>query len=190
MEIRPATTADLDGLYRLAQSFDALGTQPTAPRAAYEDRMCDLLSDANHLVLLAVEDAAEAGYALAQDYGANPRRQFTVGRLHDLFVVPERRRHGIARLLMAGVTEWCRRRSLPMILDWQARLEAVPFYESLGFVADHIGDQREFPGFCLDLRDGSAGRDVRATRDAPATRDARATRDIHGRTRDVPATPE
>ncbi|NUR71551.1 MAG: GNAT family N-acetyltransferase [Hamadaea sp.] len=157
MEIRPATTADLDRLYRLALEFDTLGTATTAPRTAYDARMGEILDDERHLVLLAIDGSAEAGYALAQDYGANPRREFTVGRLHDLFVLPGMRRQGIARQLMAEVTEWCRNRPLPMILDWQSRLDAVPFYESLGYAPDYGGDQAEFPGFCLDLRPKSDG---------------------------------
>ena len=157
MDIRLATTADLDGLYRLALEFDTLGTATTAPRTAYDARMGDILDDESYLVLIAMEGAAEAGYAMAQDYGGNPRREYTVGRLHDLFVLPGMRRRGIAGQLMAGVAEWCRNRPQPMILDWQSRLDAVPFYESLGYAPDYLGDQADFPGFCLDLRTTAVG---------------------------------
>ena len=56
-------------------------------------------------------------------------------------------------MLMGSVTAWCLRRPAPMILDWQARAEAVPFYEALGFVADRVGDNAEYPAFSLDLRE-------------------------------------
>ena len=148
MLIRPASSADVPDLYELALIFDAPGL--TAPFPAYRERMAEIVGDSRMLVLVCAGSGGLAAYALAQDYGRNPRRQFTTGRLHDLFVRPEVRRQGIGRRLMAAVTSWAQDRG--MILDWQSRWDAVPFYESLGLAKDTVGDQADFPGFCYDFR--------------------------------------
>lgn len=150
--IRSAGTADVPALYDLALAYDALGTSATAPWDSYQQRAEEILADPRMLLLVASSGTDLIGYALAQDYGRNPRREFTAGRLHDLFVLASHRRRGIARQLMDGVGAWARDRR--MILDWQARWDAVPFYESLGLTADTVGDQGRFPGFCLDFRQG------------------------------------
>ena len=147
MLIRPATLADVPDLYQLALLYDPPGA--TAPFASFHERIEEILAD-SRMLLICAEDHDLLGYALAQDYGRNPRRQFTFGRLHDLFVHPGARRRGIGRRLMDAVAAWARDRE--MILDWQARWEAVPFYESLGLTKDTVGDQARFPGFCYDFR--------------------------------------
>lgn len=40
-----------------------------------------------------------------------------------------------------------------MILHWQSSRDAVAFYESLGLIADRVGDYPDYPGFSLDLRE-------------------------------------
>ncbi|MDQ2848782.1 MAG: GNAT family N-acetyltransferase [Actinomycetota bacterium] len=124
---------------------------PTDP-SRFVARFARILAHQDFVVLVA-DDAGELfGYALVQDFGPGLRRDFSVGRMHDLYVEPVHRRRGIGRLIMAAVEAWCRDRPAPMILDWQARLEAVPFYEAIGFQADYLGDTAEFPHFCLDFR--------------------------------------
>lgn len=152
MLIRPATVADIPGLYQLALAYDSLGTSTTAPADVYAARVAEILQDPKNLMLVAAEPSGHlVGYAYAQDYGSNPRREFTAGRLNDLFVLPDHRRKGIARQLMAEVVAWARPRR--MILDWQSRRDAVPFYESLGLTMDTVGDLAEFPAFGIDLRE-------------------------------------
>lgn len=148
--IRSAVTSDVPGLYDLALAYDAVGTAATAPWDSYRERVEEILADRRMLLLVAASGSNLIGYALAQDYARNPRREFTTGRLHDLFVLASHRRRGVARQLMDGVSAWARYRR--MILDWQSRPDAVPFYESLGLTADTVGDQGRFPGFCLDFR--------------------------------------
>lgn len=148
--IRPATPADITGLHQLALAYDSLGSHATAPWDSYRTRVEEIIADPRMLLLVAASGSEIIAYALAQDYGRNPRREFTAGRLHDLFVLEPHRRQGIARQLMDAVAAWARDRR--MILDWQSREAAVPFYESLGLTADRVGDQGEFPGFCLDYR--------------------------------------
>jgi GNAT superfamily N-acetyltransferase len=157
MLVRPAVYADHDLLYRLAQEFDGLGAVATSPRAAFVARLAEILGRDDWLVLIADDaTAGPVGFALAQDYGSVPQRAFATGRPHDLFVTTTFRRRGVARDLMDGVVAWCRQRPLPLILDWQSRADAVPFYESLGLVKDTVGDFADYPGFCLDFRSGPA----------------------------------
>ncbi|WP_236647617.1 GNAT family N-acetyltransferase [Micromonospora sicca] len=92
------------------------------------------------------------GYAAAQDQGPHLRSgdAHRVARLHDRYVRPDRRRHGVGRALLAAVSDraagWVR------YLEWQAHRErAAPFYERLG----HRGEpcpQPEYPTFILDFR--------------------------------------
>lgn len=72
--------------------------------------------------------------------------------MHDLYVDPAHRRRGAGRALMAAVTAWARARPYPFVLDWQARLDAVPFYDSLGLRGDPVGDNARYPAYALDLR--------------------------------------
>lgn len=149
--IRAAGLSDLPGLYQLALAYDRLGTSATAPWDSYRARIREIIADDRMLLLVAGSEPV--GYAFAQDFGRHPRREFTTGRLHDLFVLESHRRRGIARQLMDAVARWSRQRR--MILDWQSRWDGVPFYESLGLTADAVGDQAKFPGFCFDFRTAS-----------------------------------
>jgi GNAT superfamily N-acetyltransferase len=145
--IRAASPADAGAVHALACGFD--GRPVTEPGEAFLARYDRLVRSDDHALLVA-DDLS--GYALAQDYGTGLRRAFSTGRLHDLYVDPAARRRGTGRALVAAVEAWCRAQPHPMVLDWQSRLDAVAFYESLGYVADRVGDTAEHPAFCLDLR--------------------------------------
>jgi GNAT superfamily N-acetyltransferase len=92
------------------------------------------------------------GYAAVQDYGPTLRGgdDHRMARLHDLYVVPHRRRAGVGRALMAAVFDWAGPRV--RYLEWQAhRDRAAPFYERLGYRGDPC-PQPEYPTFEVDLR--------------------------------------
>ena len=150
MECRPATESDLTAVRRLARGFDR---EPSAePEEAFAARFLRILGRDDWALLL-VEDGGEPiGYALVQDYGPKLRRDLSQARLHDLYVAGEHRRRGAGRALMDAVAAWCRGRPGPMVLDWQARPEAAAFYEALGLVGDRVGDNAEYPAYCLDFR--------------------------------------
>lgn len=143
---RPATPDDLDAVHALACGMD--GRAGTAPDEAFRARYERILGRDDWLLLV----AGAHGYALAQDYGPGLRRGFSTGRMHDLYVDPAARRRGLGRALVEGVSAWCRGRPYPMVLDWQSRRDAVPFYDSLGLVGDTVGDTAEYPAYCLDFR--------------------------------------
>jgi GNAT superfamily N-acetyltransferase len=52
---------------------------------------------------IAYLESAPVGAVEAQDYGTSLWRDFTVIRMHDVFVVPECRRQGIGRELVAAI---------------------------------------------------------------------------------------
>lgn len=147
---RPAFEPDVAAVRRLTCGYD--GVPETPPDEEFVARYLRVLGRDDWALLVADDDGEVVGYALAQDYGPGLRRSFSTGRMHDLYVDPARRRHGVGRLLVDAVVAWCRTRPAPMILDWQARRDAVAFYDSLGLVGDTVGDAREYPAYSVDLR--------------------------------------
>ena len=145
--IRAAAASDLDAVHALVCGFD--GRPVTPPDGGFRERYARIAADPMWALLVATD---LSGYALAQDYGPGLRRAFSTGRLRDVYVRPSARRRGTGRALVGAVEAWCRARPYPIVLDWQARLDAVPFYEALGYAPDREGDTAEYPAFCLDLR--------------------------------------
>ena len=153
-EVRAAEYDDESAVMEIAKAYGLVG----APSNELMHRSFEeMVEYPERLLLVAAVQNSEgspeiAGYAYAQNYGLHFRCDFTTGRLHDIFVLPKFRRYGVGRLLMDGVLTWVRERPVPLILDWQATPEAVPFYESLGLSPDYVGDQAEYPAFCFDPR--------------------------------------
>jgi GNAT superfamily N-acetyltransferase len=149
--VRAASPADEDDFRAACVGFDP--GMADLPTAVFSARYQALVVRDDYCLPMADQGGQVIGYALAQDYGPNLRLRFTIGRLHDLYVAPQCRRRGVGRLLMENVFGWARGRPEPMILHWQASLDAVAFYEALGLVADRVGDYPDYPGFSLDLRE-------------------------------------
>jgi GNAT superfamily N-acetyltransferase len=101
---------------------------------------------------IAYLESAPVGAVEAQDYGTTLWRDFTVIRMHDVFVAPECRRQGIGRELVAAMLRWARSRPNAGFVEWQATREAVSFYESLGLTPDYVSDVPDYPYFVLDVR--------------------------------------
>lgn len=92
------------------------------------------------------------GYAAAQDYGPHLRsgRQHQTAKLHDLYTLPEHRKHGVGRALMQGIEAWGRARGLRYI-EWYANtVEASPAYQGMGYLGAPSG-QDGFLYFEIDL---------------------------------------
>lgn len=147
--VRAATEADAVCLYELTNMFTP-GLE--TPFGEFEGHFRTLQQNPNWFVAVAIDQNSLSGYVAVQDYGRALRGSFSVGRIHDLFVIPNARRSGTGRSLVESAFAWAKGRPTPMILDWQATPESISFYESLGFEADFVGDFPEFPGFTLDLR--------------------------------------
>lgn len=149
--VRGAKSTDINDLRRLSVRFT-----PYAELLGDDEfrRRCNELMVDDAWFLAVVETGGETvGYVAAQDFGPGLRASFTTGRIHDLFVDPATRRRGAGRMLMNSVIDWAHQRPHPMVLDWQGTTGGVDFYEALGYPADRVADEAEFPAFSLDLRD-------------------------------------
>ncbi len=126
-----------------------MGTDDGEPVA--RSRFSSLLQDPLWLALVADDCGELIGYAAAQDRGTHLRYgdAHRTARLHDLLVVEGRRREGVGRALLAGVTEWASGRVRH--LEWQAHeSRAAPFYERLGYRGSACL-QPEYPTFVIDF---------------------------------------
>ena len=91
--------------------------------------------------IVALDEAQNIiGYAGVFAPGGTEADILTVG------VIPEHRGHGIARALMALLTEWAKMQgSNAMMLEVKIdNLEAIPLYESLGYL--RISERKNFYG--------------------------------------------
>lgn len=151
LEVRVAAPGDAQALRALTLAFTPkLASQVSI--AEFAERVRRRAESPDWHIAVASAGEQMIGYVAAQDFGLGLRAPFAVGRMHDLFVLPEFRRAGAGRSLVESALSWAKAREYPFIMDWQAPKEAVVFYESLGFAADWHGDFPEHPGFSLDTR--------------------------------------
>ncbi|MEU4190268.1 GNAT family N-acetyltransferase [Kribbella sp. NPDC026611] len=143
--VRELGLADWGGVWPLVRGFGTEFSEEVS-RGYFEELVGD-----PRWVALGFEVGGElVGYAVVQDYGTHLRggRRFH-GRLHDLYVVPDRRRGGVGRGLMAAVVEWAAPRV--RYLEWQAHAErAAPFYEALGYRGEPC-PQSDYPTFGVEF---------------------------------------
>jgi GNAT superfamily N-acetyltransferase len=145
MGVRELAAEDWDRLWPLVKGF---GTEfsEVESRGFFEELVED-----PRWVALGYDDRGELiGYAVVQDYGTHLRAgRRHHGRLHDLYVAPDRRRGGVGRALMDGVVEWASTRVRH--LEWQGHHEpAAPFYEKLGYRGEPC-PQPDYPTFEIDF---------------------------------------
>src|SRR5262245_46445390 len=130
MRIRTATEADLPTLERLWRAFEV--EVPEAPwvdvdHAEELREIAEIV--ASEIALLAEsEDGAAVGFAFARVAGSR------LGRLTDLYVVPEVRRTGVAAALVGAVVTRLRDRGLEYV-----RLEVVASNKDARAVYAHWG---------------------------------------------------
>lgn len=101
----------------------------------------------DHYLPVAVKAGRLVGYAWAQDFGEHLRGADRTARLHDLYSHPNERRRGVGSALFRAVKAWSDERGVKW-LQWQASLDAVPFYRALGLAGDPCPDP-EHPFFEL-----------------------------------------
>jgi GNAT superfamily N-acetyltransferase len=145
MGVRELTVDDWAGLWPLVKGFGTEFSEAES-RGYFEE-----LVDDPRWVALGYDDGGELiGYAAVQDYGTHLRAgRRHHGRLHDLYVVPERRRGGVGRALMDAVEAWASTRV--RYLEWQGHHErAAPFYEKLGYRGEPC-PQPDYPTFEIDF---------------------------------------
>ncbi|HXH89164.1 MAG TPA: GNAT family N-acetyltransferase, partial [Gaiellaceae bacterium] len=117
MSVRRATSDDGS---RIQELWRAFCVESPAPSYIHVPEVLDLDTGT---VWVAERDGTLAGYVMAAE-------ERGVVELHDLFVLPEHRRHGLARGLIAAVAaEWPDATHLRLV----AALDALSFYGRLGF---------------------------------------------------------
>lgn len=127
MRVRPATPSDLETLRELWEAFYEERPEPEHEQKRWEDvadavrRVID-----EHVALLAEEDGATVGFALA--WPKNDR----AGYVSDLYVRPDVRGRGIARSLLHRAAVELERDVITLNVD-VSNAEARAFYRRLGF---------------------------------------------------------
>jgi GNAT superfamily N-acetyltransferase len=132
--VRPATVDDVELLHRFSVDLARYEDQPNAVTATPQSLARDGFGkDPQFAALIAERAGQPVGFAL---YTFN-YSVWTAARgifIEDIWVVPEQRRGGVARALMAALARECRTRGYKRIdlnvLDWNP---ARGFYERLGF---------------------------------------------------------
>lgn len=140
MIIRQAAVADLDQLAPLYDAYRQFYQQP-ADLAAARAFIGDRIRRGQSTVFLALEDDDSRALGFTQLYPAFcsvAAKPYFV--LYDLYVVPDARRRGVARLLMERAQEYATRTGAFRLELQTARTNhaAQALYESLGWVRDEL----------------------------------------------------
>lgn len=152
--IREAVPGDIDALKTFHDLFmehharcdDRFALRSGEPDR-WRERICAAVEDAETLVLVAEESGQYVGcaYTLIKPGGPDfgPEK---IGYLCDVFVVPEYRRHGLARRFLSLSQDWLRRRGIHTIeASWAVGcLEARGTWPGLGFVPMSVSGRLEF----------------------------------------------
>lgn len=142
--VRPAVAADVDR--GLPEALDGLSPgAASAPRGAVRAAMAEILSNPNHVVMVAVEEGGSGGEAVigASTLLVEPKLIHGGGRaghIEDVSVLGAARGRGVgAALVRACLAEAERRGCYKTILDCTD--DVRPFYEKIGF-ARHASEMR------------------------------------------------
>lgn len=142
MRIRPATPADVPALLSLLAHLDAYhrAARPDlfAPAKRTEVDLAALLGDARATILVADRDDVLLGFVAVglRDVPASPiRAGHRLAEIDNIVVVPEARRQGIGRALIAAASDWARDRAVDRLVlsVWAFNDEAIRFYTAAGF---------------------------------------------------------
>lgn len=131
IRIRQATTADAAVLLPLLAAHRG-ADEPDEKVDRYRERLESLVENHAHHIVVAERRGRVIGYAAAQDYGPAPHRDWSIARMHDLWVSPDARGHGAGTALFEAVREWAQLHTRVRVLEWQSLDAAAEFYRRLG----------------------------------------------------------
>jgi ribosomal protein S18 acetylase RimI-like enzyme len=157
--IRPATESDRDQLRELWLAFAEEVGGPPFLRTTWENTWSDLRRHIDDgLGFVAEENGAPIGFVFA----IVPSKTPDLGHVVDLYVVPQARRHGIGRALMARIGAAFDERGIGHVgLDVRVdNAAAGAFYDRLGFVVQERFVTTSVPS--LQERLAAAGRPKRS----------------------------
>jgi ribosomal protein S18 acetylase RimI-like enzyme len=135
MSVRPAGEVDLPTLERLWLEFEREVPPPSHARVDHDAERAEIREIVRDgLGFVAELDGEAIGFALGRTTAP------TVGRLSDLYVVPDRRRHGVAAELTAAVVATLRGRGVEHVdLEVMAsNSQARGVYQRWGFREDVV----------------------------------------------------
>lgn len=153
--VRRATTADVPALGRLGAqlmrvhfAMDPLRFLDPGdrPEAGYGSFLRHQLQDDEQAVFVAERDGAVIGYVYA---GVEPlswkELRDRAGFVHDIVVLEDARRGGVATALLSAAIEWLSTRNVPRVMLWTAHKNAAAqaLFERLGFRSTMVEMTRE-----------------------------------------------
>lgn len=144
IHIRRATADDAAPLQRLIAAHRH-GDEDDEKVDRYRERLGSLVVNHAHHIVVAEADGHVIGYAAAQDYGPAPQRDWSIARMHDLWVSPDARGRGAGTALFRAVQEWAEQQTRIRVLEWQSLAVAAEFYRKLGLSGERVdeADPRE-----------------------------------------------
>jgi ribosomal protein S18 acetylase RimI-like enzyme len=142
LTVRPGELADADAIGRLLHEFNSEFDEPTPGPDRLAERIGQLLAESEVSVLLA--GAGPDGLAVLR-FRPSIWSQALECHLAELYVVPDRRGHGLGRALMEAAMELARERGADYMDLGTAEDDAAAraLYESLGF--DNRGGRPDGP---------------------------------------------
>ena len=148
--IRPATEADLPSIVALLATDEMGQTRedsslPLNPR--YVSAFVAIKQDSNQLLAVGeVNHSVMACLQLSFIPGLSRLGSWR-GQIESVRVSTAYRGQGLGQIVLQWAIDECRRRNcdLVQLTTDKSRLDAARFYESLGFVASHVGMKLTFP---------------------------------------------
>jgi L-amino acid N-acyltransferase YncA len=135
--LRAAETADLPAITRIYADAVSNGTasfELEPPDEAEMARRWRTLLESGYPYLVAVSDAAVAGYAYAGPYRARPAYKWCVE--NSVYVAPEFHRRGIGKLLLLRLIEEAERRGFRQmiaVIGDSAQTASIAVHRATGF---------------------------------------------------------
>ena len=144
IHIRRATVADAAALQPMFAAHRHVD-EDDEKVDRYRERLDALVENAAHHIVVAEADGQLLGYAAAQDYGPAPQRDWSIARMHDLWVSPDARGRGAGTALFEAVRDWAEQQTRIRVLEWQSLEVAADFYRKLGLSGERVdeADPRE-----------------------------------------------
>jgi ribosomal protein S18 acetylase RimI-like enzyme len=144
--VRPAIRSDYSSIRDLLHDSDAWHAErlpsifkiPAAPRFTIEE-LTQIISNVRCCLLIAESEGVVVGFVEASQIDAE--RADELGppwcEIHNLYVRPRERRHGVGQRLVREVEQWARARELVdvRLTVYDFNKEAQSFYAQLGFEA-------------------------------------------------------
>ena len=106
------------------------------PETDYSAFLVSQLSDDNAAIFVAERSGNVVGYVFASlEKGSFKELRAACGYIHDIAVLDDQRRGGVATALIAAARDWLRGRGAPRVVLWtaEANTGAQELFDRLGF---------------------------------------------------------